>query len=83
MGSEIPREFRGPRRALQSKIDHSSRTFAPVRRTLFCELLRANGLTWVYTEAADEAGLVENGLASFWKPALSHVYATATTPPVE
>jgi hypothetical protein len=31
--------------------------------------------TWVHSESADFEGLVENELASFWRPALSHAFA--------
>ena len=34
--------------------------------------------TWVYSEAAGEVGLVENELASYWKPALSRAFAQGT-----
>ena len=35
--------------------------------------------TWVFSETANFKGLVQNELASFWRPGLSHAYAQSTS----
>ena len=67
--SDISREFE--RRELKRFTDKARVAFAGVKGN-------RQRSTWVYSEAVGEAGLVENELASFWKPALSRAFATAT-----
>ena len=70
--SELSREFE--RRELKRFTDKARTAFA-----------HASGnkqrLTWVYSEAAGDVGLVENDLAYFWKPALSRAFANNPTGP--
>ena len=69
--SELSREFE--RKELRAFTDKARVAFSAVvgdRRRW----------TWVYAETTDEAGMVENSLASFWKPALSRVFGDAMTP---
>ena len=66
--SEISREFE--RRELKRFTEKARVAFAGVKGN-------KQRSTWVYSEAAGEAGLVENELASFWKPALSRAFAQA------
>ena len=63
--SELSKEFE--RRELRRFTDKARLTFA---------LTPGNKqpLTWVYSEAAGEVGLVKNELASFWKPGLSRAF---------
>ncbi len=67
--SEISREFE--RRELKRFTDKASTAFAGLKSN-------RQRWTWVYSEAAGDAGLVENELASFWKPALSRAFAKTT-----
>ena len=66
--SEISKEFE--RRELRRFTDKAGAAFA----TLHGDKRR---WTWIYSEAAGEVGLIENNLASFWRPALSHAFAGA------
>ena len=63
--SELSKEFE--RRELRRFADKARLAFA---------LTPGNKqpLTWVYSEAAGEVGLVKNQLASFWKPGLSRAF---------
>lgn len=63
--SEISKEFE--RRELRRFTDQARLAFA---------LAPGNKqpLTWVYSEAAGNVGLVKNQLASFWKPGLSRAF---------
>ena len=67
--SEISRDFE--RRELKRFTDKARTAFAGAKGN-------RQRWTWVYSEAAGEAGLVENELASYWKPALSRAFAQAT-----
>jgi hypothetical protein len=64
--SELSRGFE--RRELSRLTDQARVAFADVRGD-------KRRWTWVYTERADFTGMVENTLASFWRPALSHAFA--------
>ncbi len=64
--SEISSEFE--RRELKRFTDKASVAFDGVKGN-------RQRWTWVYSEVAGDAGLVENELASFWKPALSRAFA--------
>ena len=70
--SEISREFE--RRELRSFTDKARAAFAGVTGD-------RRKLTWVYSEAAGEVGHVENELASFWRPDLSHAFAAVNQNP--
>jgi len=67
--SEISREFE--RRELKRFTDKARVAFVGVKGN-------RQRFTWVYSEAVGDAGLVENELPSFWKPALSRAFAKAT-----
>ena len=64
--SEISREFE--RRELHALTDKARAEFKAVRGDRRC-------WTWVYSEKSDYLGLVENKLATFWRPALSNAFA--------
>lgn len=60
------------RRVLRRFIDKALAAFAAVKGN-------RQRWTWVYSEAAGgEVGLVEDELATFWKPALSRAFASVT-----
>ena len=56
------------RRSIDRFTDKASTAFAVVKGN-------RQRWTWVYSDAAGDAGLVESELASFWKPALSRAFA--------
>lgn len=68
--SEISRDFE--RRELKRFTEKARVAFAGVKGN-------RQRWTWVYSEAAGDARLVENELASFWKPALSRAFAQGTS----
>ena len=77
--SELSKEFE--RRELRRFTDQARLAFALIPGN-------KHGLTWVYSEAAGEVGIVRNQLASFWKPGLSRAfvgdssnYSVKPTPP--
>lgn len=63
--SELSKEFE--RRELRRFTDKARIAFAVTAGN-------KQPLTWVYSEAAGEVGLVKNELASFWKPGLSRAF---------
>ena len=67
--SEISRDFE--RRELKRFTDKARAAFVGVKGN-------RQRWTWVHSEAAGEVGLVENELASFWKPSLSKAFAQTT-----
>ena len=66
--SELSREFE--RKELRGFTDKARMAFASIAAD-------RRPWTWVYSETADFTGLIENQLATFWKPALSHAFAEA------
>lgn len=69
--SEISREFE--RRELRSFTDRARAEFSTLKGD-------RRRWAWVYSESADFSGLVENSLASFWRPALSRAFASGVSP---
>ena len=68
--SEISRDFE--RKELKRYTDKARAAFSTVKGN-------RQRWAWVHSEAADFEGLVENELATFWRPALSHAFANAGT----
>ena len=64
--SEIGREFERP--GLRRFTEKARLAFTGVKGN-------PRRWTWIYSESKGEVGLVENGLPSFWKPALSKAFA--------
>ena len=70
--SEISREFERPQ--LRRFTSKAMTAFVGVKGN-------RQRWTWVHSEAAGEVGLVENELATFWKPALSRAFAQGIPDP--
>jgi hypothetical protein len=64
--TELSQDFE--RRELRRFTDRARAAFATVQGN-------RQRWTWVHSESADFEGLLENELASFWRPALSHAFA--------
>jgi len=64
--SELSKEFE--RRELRKLTDKARAEFNTIQGD-------RRKWTWVYSEKADFSGLVENQLASFWRPSLSQAFA--------
>ena len=66
--TELSREFE--RKELKPYTDRARAAFSTIKAI-------KNRWTWVYSEATGESAMLENELPSFWRPALSHAYASA------